>query len=109
MMPEWVMDPLTGNMMQRGVGAAQQVVKGGIDTLTREAGQNSQDQKVSEKAIVTVRYTLIELSGKSKADFLKAMDWPGLRQHLEACTNDAGATGSRLRKGLDVVDSATPL
>lgn len=111
-MSEWVMDPLTGNMMLRGVGAAQQVVKGElgyVDTLAREAGQNSLDQKTSDKSTVAMRFTLIELSGKHKADFLRAMDWPGLRKHLEVCTNDPGATGPRLRRGLNAIDSGTPL
>jgi hypothetical protein len=111
-MPVWVMDPLTGNMMQRGVGAAQQVVRGhlgDVDTLTREAGQNSLDQRVSEKGTVKVRYTLIELSGKHKSDFLKSMDWPGLQNHLQACTNDPGATGPRLRRGCNAIESNEPL
>lgn len=111
-MPEWVMDPLTGNMMQRGVGAAQQVVKSelaDIDTLSREAGQNSLDQKTSEKNAVKVRYTVVELSGKHKSDFLKSMDWADLREHLEACTSDPGATGPRLRRGVNAIESDAPL
>jgi hypothetical protein len=80
-MSEWVMDQLTGNRMQRGASPALHVVKGDVDTLTRETGQNSRDQK-SGKAPTKVLYTLIELSGKRKTEFLKAMDWPRLRKHL---------------------------
>ena len=107
-MAAWVMDQLTGNRMQRGASPALHVVKGDVDTLTRETGQNSRDQK-SGKAPVRILYTLIELSGKAKADFLKAMGWPGLKKHLEACANDAGETGPRMRRGLATIDSKVPL
>jgi len=102
------MDELTGNRMQRGASPALHVVKGDVDTLTRETGQNSRDQKAG-KAPIKLLYTLIELSGKHKTDFLKSMDWPGLQKHLEACANDAGETGPRMRRGLSIVDSDAPL
>ena len=107
-MSEWVMDELTGNRMQRGASPALHVVKGDVDTLTRETGQNSRDQK-SGKAPVKLVYTLIELSGEDKKDFLKAMDWPRLRKHLEACANDPGETGPRMRRGLAMIESEAPL
>ena len=103
-MSEWVMDELTGNRMQRGASPALHVVKGDVDTLTRETGQNSRDQKFG-KAPVKLVYTLIELSGEDKKDFLKAMDWPRLRKHLEACANDPGETGPRMRRGLAMIES----
>jgi len=107
---EWVMDPLTGNMMQRGASPALHVVKVDVDTLARETGQNSRDQKIpGKKGPIEVRYTLIELSGRHKADFLNSMDWPGLKAHLEACANETGETGPRLRRGLDTIASSAPL
>src|SRR5262249_15114152 len=105
-MSEWVMDKLTGNQMQRGASPAQHVVKGDVDTLTRETGQNSKDQKLKGENPVYLRYTLIELSGRNKAEFLKAMDWPILKKHLDACAADPGETGPRLRRGLDAIDSS---
>lgn len=65
-MAEWVMDSLTGNMMNRGSSPAEHVVKGDVDTLVRETGQNSKDQ-IRGKGPVRLRYTLIELSGSRKA------------------------------------------
>jgi hypothetical protein len=94
--------------MQRCASPALHVVKGDVDTLTRETGQNSRDQK-SGKAPIKLLYTLTELNAKHKADFLKAMDWPGLRKHLEASANDAGETGPRMRRGLAIIDSDAPL
>jgi hypothetical protein len=92
--------------MQRGASPAQHVVKGDVDTLTRETGQNCKDQHLPGSSTVNVRYTLIELSGKQKSDFLAAMNWPGLREHLEACTNDAGEVGPRMRRGLAAIEAA---
>jgi len=105
-MAEWVMDPLRGNRMRRGT--TRPAVKDDVDTLAREAGQNSGDQKTGD-APVKVRYSLIELSGKHKQQFLQTMDWPRLRMHLEECTNEPGATGPRLQRGLAAVDSDRPL
>jgi hypothetical protein len=105
-MPEWVMDPLSGNRMQRGASPAQHVVKGDVDTLTRETCQNCKDQHLPGYGPVRVRYTLIELSSKHKSDFLAAMDWSDLREHLEACTNDAGEAGPRMRRGLAAIEAS---
>ena len=107
-MSEWVMDPLTGNRMRRGASPAQHVVKGDVDTLTRESGQNSRDQKSGNKPVKLV-YTLIELTGMHKAAFLDALGWNKLRKHLEACASDPGETGPRMRRGLSLIDSETPL
>jgi hypothetical protein len=105
-MAQWVMDPLRGNMMRRGT--TKPPVKADVDTLAREAGQNSRDQPAG-KGPIKVRYSLIELSGKHKAQFLDAMDWPGLKEHLEACTKEPGATGPRLQQGLEIVAGDKPL
>jgi hypothetical protein len=108
-MAEWVMDRLTGNMMQRGASAAHHVVKGDIDTLTRETGQNCKDQRLPGLDPMKVKYTLIELTGQHKSNFLASMGWSGLKPHIEACTNDAGETGPRLRRGLQAVEADKPL
>ena len=107
-MAEWVMDSLTGNMMNRGSSPAEHVVKGDVDTLVRETGQNAKDQ-IRGKGPVRLRYTLIELSGTHKAEFLKAMGWPELRKHVEACTEEPGESGVRLKRGLATVNSEKPL
>jgi hypothetical protein len=98
--------PLTGNRMQRGASPAQHVVKGDLDTLTRETCQNCKDQLLSGGKPARIRYTLIELTGTHKADFLEAMNWKGLMKHLEACTNDPGEAGPRMRRGLAAVESS---
>lgn len=108
-MAEWVMDRLSGNMMQRGASAAEHVVRGDVDTLARETGQNCKDQQLPDAGPIRVKYTLIELSGKHKRDFLDAMDWKGLKKHLTACVNDAGETGPRLRRGLEALETDKPL
>src|SRR5262245_18895575 len=105
-----VMDRLSGNRMQRGASPAQHVVKGGLDTLVRESGQNSLDQPLDPpKKPIRVRYSLLELTGDRKKKFLEAMDWQILRRHLEATTKDPGPIALRLRRGISALDSAGPL
>jgi hypothetical protein len=107
-MAEWVMDRLVGNKIQRGASPAQHVVKGALDTLVRETLQNSKDQQADDRP-VRVLYSLIELSGRHKNEFLKQMGWPRLKKHLEAATSDAGGTALRLRRGIETVDDDLPL
>lgn len=109
-MSEWVMDQLLGNKMRRGGSPAYHVVKGDLDTLSRETNQNSKDQGIDpEKIKVQVKFTLLELDGDAKAKFLKAMDWDHLRMHLKAATGDPGEIASRLRAGIASVDGTAPL
>jgi hypothetical protein len=58
---------------------------------------------------VKIRYSVVELSDKHKAEFLQAMDWPGLRAHLESCTGEPGATGPRLQRALAAFAGDQPL
>jgi hypothetical protein len=107
-MAQWVIDRLVGNRIQRGASPAQHVVKGGLDTLVRETLQNSKDQQAKDKP-VRVLYTLLELSGKAKQEFLAEAGWATLKRHLEAATSDAGGTALRLRRGIGAVDEDQPL
>ena len=104
-MAEWVMDLLSGNRMQRGASPAQHVVKGGLDILVRETLQNSKDQQLDAATPIKVRYSLLELTGLRKKEFLKAVDWKGLRAHLEGATGDPGATALRLKDGISAIDA----
>jgi hypothetical protein len=105
-MAEWVMDPLRGNRMRRGT--TRPAIRADVDTLSREGGQNSKDQPSGDDP-VKIRYTVLELSGRHKAEFLEAMDWLGLRAHLEACTGEPGATGTRLQRALAAFAGDQPL
>jgi hypothetical protein len=103
-MAEWVIDRLTGNGIERGAGSGQEVVSGDLNTLVRETLQNSKDQQAAPDTPVRVRYSLLELTGNRKTQFLKSMAWGRLSRHMEACTKHPGATGVRFRQGISTVD-----
>jgi hypothetical protein len=103
-MAEWVIDKLTGNGIERGAGGGQEVVSGKLDTLVRETLQNSKDQQANSDTPVRVRYSLLELTGNRRTQFLKSMGWGRLTRHMEACTKQPGATGVRFRQGISSVD-----
>jgi hypothetical protein len=61
------------------------------------------------KGPVKLRFTLIELSGVHRTNFLQAMAWPELRRHLEACTMAPGEAGVRFKRGIAIIESEKKL
>lgn len=105
-MTEWVVDQPSGNMCVRGGNASKHVVTPDIDTLQRETAQNSKDQRLgTDGAPARMRYTLFELSGEAKADFLNAMDWKGLGPHVKAAGKGTGGANAQLRQGYASMES----
>jgi len=69
--------------------------------LTREATQNSLDERLSSDRPVHVRYVLEELEGEHLWDFLEALRWHDLEEHFQAALEGAQKVGRVLRSGLD--------
>lgn len=76
-----------------------------VETLVRETGQNSEDQSLGGG--VHLRYTLIELTRGSDgfARFMKALKFEDLKRHLERAAATKSKLGTRLRAGLERLES----
>lgn len=97
---EWIFDPAPPSGARRGGLANAQVFDATLDSFVREVLQNARDQRLGGDP-VHVRFTLKEISGPELDAFLAALQWPELRDHVEAAANPALVTiGPRLREGL---------
>jgi hypothetical protein len=73
--------------------SAQWAIAADLDTVAREATQNSLDAiratggKFGDGEL---SFTVIRLVGAGKRDFLEALQWDGVASHLEAMANAAG-------------------
>ena len=80
-----------------------------IDTLVREAGQNSLDVVIDPAVGVEMEFRLIRLTGADLTDFKRALKWDGspqalgLADHLEESAKITQKLGKILRGGLDYI------
>lgn len=80
-----------------------------IDTLVREAGQNSLDVVLDPAVGVEMEFRLIRLSGADLEDFKRALMWngsrkmPGLYAHLQESAKITQKLGKILRDGLELL------
>ncbi len=78
----------------------------GIDTLVREAIQNSRDVPLEDDTPVEVEFKLIRLAGSNLDSFLETLRWNGsssglsLRPHIAAAASSGQKLGSVLKDGL---------
>ncbi len=77
-----------------------------VRTLVREQGQNSLDASLGVGPI-HLRYTVIELNEGSNdyQAFLEAIRWTQLREHIARAADTDTRLGTRLRAGLERLDS----
>ncbi|GAA1574005.1 hypothetical protein GCM10009731_30030 [Streptomyces globosus] len=69
--------------------------------LTREATQNSLDERLDPTAPVRVEYTLHELTGMHLRQFLDALHWDALLPHFEQAAAAPQKVSRSLRAALD--------
>jgi len=86
-----------------------------IDTLVREAGQNSLDVVFDPAVGVEMEFRLIRLAGTDLEDFKRAIKWngapnaPGLYDHLQESAKITQKLGKILRDGLDFITETDEL
>lgn len=102
--PEWVFDPTPPSGALSGGDPASYVFNPDLDSLVREVVQNSTDQQKGEDP-VEITFTLHELSAAARDDFLDALDWPRLRQHLEGVAGSQSLINGRVRDAIDRIDA----
>lgn len=102
---DWIFDPPPpSGSIQGGVPSAH-VFRPDLDTFIREVIQNSLDQ--IEDELVTVRFIFERLDGNLKEEFLSAIHWQQLREHVVGAA-EAGFTtiSPRLAEGLQCVENS---
>lgn len=72
-----------------------------LSVLTREATQNSIDERLDPLRPVTVRYTLHELNGGKLDEFLAALRWESLVAHYQSASSTRQKVGRSLTAALD--------
>ncbi|MFG2295352.1 multiprotein-bridging factor 1 family protein [Streptomyces sp. NPDC048603] len=77
--------------------------------LTREATQNSLDERLDPRAPVRVEYTLHELTGTRLREFLAALHWDELRPHYEQAAAAQQKVSRSLRAALEELRTADSL
>lgn len=88
--------------------ANQFTVGGGIDSLARETAQNSNDARLPEQR-GELRFSFIPLSGDTRAEFERRIDWPNLRTHLAAMAENNQVVTAGIRDGLEYLESTDEL
>ncbi len=107
MTPSWIFDSLPASRARKGGLANTQVFDPSLDSFVREVLQNSRDQRRDGQR-VDVRFVLEELTGPDVTDFLSAIGWTTLSEHIEGAADPNLVTiGPRLREGLDWISSGT--
>ncbi|MFJ6697942.1 helix-turn-helix transcriptional regulator [Streptomyces sp. NPDC091272] len=71
-----------------------------VETLAREATQNSLDERLDRTKPVRVRYTLHELTGETLANFREAIGWNDLYPHYEVAAAQDQKVGRVVAEGL---------
>lgn len=75
-----------------------------IEVLVREVLQNAIDAALPGGGEVAVRFRIIELKGRDLNEYLDAIRWEELRDHLEASTHNRQKLGSLIKDGLDYLN-----
>ncbi len=81
-----------------------------VNTLVREAIQNSVDAAIDRDAGVEMEFRIIRLQGAELTDFLRAIGWDApaalsaLSRHVQASAKNGQKLGSVLRDGLELLE-----
>ncbi|WP_438487270.1 helix-turn-helix transcriptional regulator [Streptomyces sp. S186] len=84
---------------REGGNAAAFAFAANLEVLAREATQNSLDERLDGRPVVS-RFVLHELSGQHLQDFLAALRWSEIEQHVRAAADPGQKVGRVLLDGL---------
>lgn len=117
-MAEWIYDPLPPSGAKSGDSPIDKLLASdgdknltGIGIYVREGGQNSTDQIPSVAgASAKLVFRIIELTGNAKKDFLDALAWKQLSDHLGGVSETTGVGAQRIKESKDrISDPGKPL
>lgn len=100
--PTWIFDPAPPSGSREGGNAAEYSFTGGIDSLVREALQNSLDAKRRDADRVDAVFRVVELEGDHLQRFKGGMAWDSLEDNLRAVPLSRGGLGiEQALQGID--------
>lgn len=103
---EWYWRPAPADGGRELGNAAGFAFKVDIETLGRESGQNSLDERLLTEPTVEMRYSVIELTGAHLEAFLKAVQFKTeLRRHLEASSTTNQKIAAVIARGLERLET----
>ena len=106
---KWIFDPIPPSGEITGGDVTQYVFPRKLDTLVREAIQNSNDQRLPGNDRANVVFEFHDLTGDAKQQMLTALGWDELEPHLDAVADSESLIAGRVRETLDDEASGTPL
>ena len=102
---DWIFDPPPPSGSIQGGVLVAHVFRPDLDTFVREVIQNSLDQIKDE--VVTVRFIFERLDGNLKEEFLSAICWQQLHEHIFGAAESGFPTISpRLAEGLQRIENS---
>ena len=99
---DWIFPERHPQDFQEGSDGNQKAFDGSIDSVLREAIQNSSDAKwpMYQDEKVKVRVTAIKLTGSEKDKYLKTIGWEKLKTHVEAVVDNKKGGANLLPQSL---------
>ncbi|MFD3520566.1 helix-turn-helix transcriptional regulator [Streptomyces sp. NPDC058653] len=101
---EWIFQHAPEDGSRIGGNAAAYAFAANLEVLAREATQNSLDERFLQEQPVTSRFVLHELTGDHLNDFLAALRWDSIRQHLGTAADRRQKAGRVLVDGLNELE-----
>ncbi|KLR59926.1 hypothetical protein IMCC26207_110165 [Actinobacteria bacterium IMCC26207] len=105
----WIFDPIPPSGEITGGDVTQYVFPRKLDTLVREAIQNSNDQRLPGNDSAHIVFEFHDLTGDAKQQLLLALGWGHLEPHLGAVAKSASLIAGRVQDTLDGEASGAPL
>lgn len=101
---QWVFRQAPKDGGREGGNAAAFAFAANLEVLAREATQNSLDEQLThpggQREAVGMRFVLHELTGRRLQEFLEALRWSEVEEHLHAAADPGQKVGRVLRDGL---------
>jgi hypothetical protein len=105
----WIFDPIPPSGEITGGDVTQYVFPRKLDTLVREAIQNSNDQRLPGNDRAHVVFEFHDLTGDAKQQLLDALGWLQLAPHLEAVAKSKSLIAGRVHDTLTEVAEGGPM
>ncbi|MFJ1746046.1 helix-turn-helix transcriptional regulator [Streptomyces sp. NPDC088116] len=98
---EWVFQNAPEDGSRNGGNAAAYAFAANLEVLAREATQNSLDERYEQNQPVVSRFELHELTGRHLQEFLAALRWDSIEEHLRQAADPQQKVGRVLVDGLN--------
>lgn len=105
----WIFDPIPPSGEITGGDVTQYVFPRKLDTLVREAIQNSNDQRLPGNDRAHVVFEFHDLTGDARQQMLSALGWDQLEPHLNAVAESKSLIAGRVRDTVAEHEGGAPM